>query len=174
LRFDREGSDESFVYVQGWVHVKGERRSPVYIQVSDASPTRILADQQRSDVISVYPGVSLYCGFNAYMRVANRDQLEAPIRISAAGLPVQERVALAAHDWAHSQIPPGRLTNLRRQKLENLLLNETERLFHEQNLRSKPLYLQLDPSFICQLSCPSCHGDMAREGPFPRAFGPST
>jgi MoaA/NifB/PqqE/SkfB family radical SAM enzyme len=33
-------------------------------------------------------------------------------------------------------------------------------------VQSHPIYLLIDPSFSCQLHCPSCHGDMLREGGF--------
>jgi MoaA/NifB/PqqE/SkfB family radical SAM enzyme len=58
------------------------------------------------------------------------------------------------------------LTPRQKHKLRNLFSNEHERLHGVRRLQSHPIYLLIDPSFSCQLQCPSCHGDMLREGGF--------
>jgi radical SAM protein with 4Fe4S-binding SPASM domain len=63
-------------------------------------------------------------------------------------------------------IGPARLTPRQKHKLRNLFSNEHERLHGVRRLQSHPIYLLIDPSFSCQLHCPSCHADMLREQGF--------
>lgn len=60
-------------------------------------------------------------------------------------------------------IRPAGLSPRQKHRLRNLFTNEGERLHGVRRLQSRPLYLLIDPSFSCQLRCPSCHGDMLRE-----------
>jgi len=55
------------------------------------------------------------------------------------------------------------LPALGKKKLENLILNEKERLHKCIKLNSRPLHFYIDPSFACNLQCPHCHGEKMRK-----------
>ena len=60
------------------------------------------------------------------------------------------------------------LDELGRNKLKNLLLNESERLRGSIRKASHPISLYIDPSFACNLHCPHCISEMVREQGFNR------
>ena len=110
------------------------------------------------------------CGFDVIHQV-NRplENLNPMIRFRLAGnahQPTEDLRIIDSRDFLKQSAALQNLDELSRQKVENLFLNEAERLNHAVELTSKPIFLHIDPAFGCQLDCPHCHGRDARKAGF--------
>jgi MoaA/NifB/PqqE/SkfB family radical SAM enzyme len=125
----------------------------------------------RPDVIAVYPDVPLQCGFDLILPV-----LEFPrsgihpfliFRVNDATLkfPIDEIEDASQPEALAAKYV---LDAARQKKLENLLLNEAERLDGSTLKRSQPISLYIDPTFGCNLDCPHCLSKMLRDQHFHR------
>jgi hypothetical protein len=121
-------------------------------------------------VIQLYPSASLECGYDVLLPVpiAMGDTSEVYIEtVERASWRVIGSFTVTSADVVFEHyIGSAPLTPRQKNKLQNLFRNEQERIHGVTRLQSNPIYLLIDPSFSCQLRCPSCHSDMLREQGF--------
>lgn len=173
LYFASPNGTGGYVAVRGWLarnvpaHKSGEPRShDLKIRVDGNSVVTIKLRVERPDVQSQFPHTPLKCGFDAHI----------PARSASKSISVFARrpfidqflTELAVYNVDHlvSTESFRSLTDLKKRKLENLVLNEKERLHKSVQLKSNPLHFYIDPSFFCNLQCPHCHGTSMRRAGF--------
>lgn len=157
------------VYVQGWLYEKEPGGKPLLIEAE--ADSKVIAsfrcDVERLDVQSVYKDAPSHSGFMAYIPVEDRSCLISPLSIhyksGTTKLKIADRSVFNIDNLPDSPELSYALTPRQRKRLQNLILNEKERIHKARFLKSTPLYLIIDPSFACQLQCPYCHGNMVRE-----------
>jgi radical SAM protein with 4Fe4S-binding SPASM domain len=157
------------IYVQGWLYEKGPGVGFPLIEAecNGIAIASFHCDMERPDVQNALDDAPLNSGFMAYIPVADRSCLSAPMSIyyrsGTTKLKITDRSVFNIDNLLEAPDLINALTSRQNKRLQNLILNEKERIHKARSLRSKPLYLIIDPSFACQLRCPYCHGDMVRE-----------
>lgn len=169
LFFPSTEESNGTVYIQGWLYEKRPKREQplIEVEVNQALVASFSRDMERPDVQNQWREAPLQSGFMAYIPGADVSWLSSPLSIYCrSGLTKSEIAEVAIFDIDNLLKVPQldkQLTAPKRIKVENLILNEKERIHRVTSLRSQPLYLIIDPSFSCQLKCPYCHGNMTRE-----------
>jgi len=157
------------IYVQGWLYEKEPRGKPPLIEaeVDNFVIASFICDVERLDVQDVYKDAPSHSGFMAHIPVPDRSCLSTHISIyyksHTTKLKIADRHVFNIDNLPESPALLNTLTPRQMRRLQNLILNEKERIHKARFLKSTPLYLIIDPSFACQLRCPYCHGDMVRE-----------
>jgi radical SAM protein with 4Fe4S-binding SPASM domain len=157
------------IYVQGWLYEKEHGGKPPLIEaeINNNVIASFVCDVERPDVQSVYKDAPSHSGFMAYIPVPDHSCLSAPLSIyyksRAVRLKIADQSVFNIDNLLESPQLLDALAPRQRRRLQNLILNEKERIHKASLLKSAPLYLIIDPSFACQLQCPYCHGNMVRE-----------
>jgi len=163
--FRRVGGPGGFLAVSGWASLTdGGARPPLVAEIrAGRTIVRFPCDLPRPDVAAADPRCSEWSGFDAVIPVAD---VVVPamlsIDIMAEGRACGSLSGPIICPEQHIAAIAPRLTRLHRIKLENLVLNERERLSRVTRTRSLPVTGQIDPSFGCNLRCPLCLSEMAR------------
>ncbi|KST67358.1 radical SAM protein [Mastigocoleus testarum] len=157
------------IYIQGWLYDKKFTRQLPLIEIESNNNiiASFLCDIERLDVKNHFKDAPLKSGFMAYIPVADTSCLSAPLNIYYKSgnnkFKVADTYIFNIDEFLKDPHLLNKLTFRQKEKLNNLILNEKERIHKVSSLKSKPLYLIIDPSFSCQLKCPYCHGNMVRE-----------
>ncbi len=160
------GQPGGFLAVQGWFCVAGQKNLAMSadLRVGD-SVVRIPCREPRPDVAAANAALSLNSGFNVIISIPTdiHPDLEVVIDFSAGPVHYGSVVGRICHPDQEIEQHAGALSALRLKKLRNLLLNERERLSHTERTTSMPVTGQIDPAFQCNLECPLCLSEMARQ-----------
>jgi MoaA/NifB/PqqE/SkfB family radical SAM enzyme len=118
----------------------------------------------RQDVLAIFPNLNLQCGFDAIFETSRAlaDGEAIELRFFADGALCHVLQGTVRDPLVAVEARKSALSDLRRKKLDNLILNEAERLAHVSRTRSFPVTGQIDPSFACNLECPHCSSEMIR------------
>jgi MoaA/NifB/PqqE/SkfB family radical SAM enzyme len=169
LYFPAPSGSGGYIAIRGWlarkVPINRYEERPKYdlkIKFDEGSVITIKLNVERPDVKSQFPDTRLKCGFD----------IQIPARTVARSISVCSwqplidiyLAELTAYnvDYLISTCAYKSLTDLKKRKLDNLVLNEKERLHKSIQLQSNPLHFYIDPSFFCNLQCPHCHGTTMR------------
>jgi MoaA/NifB/PqqE/SkfB family radical SAM enzyme len=134
------------------------------LRIAD-SVVRIHCREPRPDVAAADRSFKLHSGFNVIIPVAINvaDGEHFLIEFSAKAQPYGSLVGRVIHPEQEIAQHADALSELRVKKLRNLVLNERERLSRTERTTSMPVTGQIDPSFPCNLQCPLCLSEMARQ-----------
>lgn len=160
------GQSGGFLAVQGWFCVVGQKNLALSadLRVGD-SVVRVRCRDPRPDVAAANAAYSLNSGFNVIIPISAdvRPDLGVTIDFSAGQQQYGSLVGrICWPDWEIEQYASS-LSELRLKKLRNLVLNERERLSQAEHTTSMPVTGQIDPAFACNLECPLCLSEMARQ-----------
>lgn len=105
--------------------------------------------------------------FHAYLQTDKRldDGIDVKLEFknqSESFLDVTQKVT-GIHDYFSSHIDSLGISEIKKSKLTNLLLNETERIHHIKGVESSPIYLLIGPSWLCNLDCHCCQVNAMRK-----------
>lgn len=163
LYFDHpDDAERGMLRIRGWCgsdtgKMRGRLRHP---SVQDGSFEPMVV---RQDVSAVRPSFDALCGFDAIFDTNGPIQNGDPCTVEF------ENGTDAISFASTVESPRFVLSNLgadvselRKVKLRNLILNEAERLSHATVVRSFPITGHIDPAFSCNLECPHCLSHMAR------------
>ena len=155
-----------YLSVEGWFCVIDQHDLALSADlcVGD-SVVRIHCREPRPDVAAANTAFSLNSGFSVIIQVPADIQpdLEVIIGFSAEGQLCGSLAGRICRPDLEIEQHAGSLSELRLKKLRNLVLNERERLSHTESTASMPVTGQIDPAFACNLSCPLCLSEMARQ-----------
>lgn len=165
-----------WLILKGWFFPLGKTtKTGVSISIRNAQEkcfTQIIETTlPRPDVKAVYPEAPLNSGFEILIPGVGLDIMETGLQV---GLQTKDRKAVSLF---HSIIDLGSKSvrsamvkddNLRLRKLNNLIVNEQERLGRNAIKKSNPISLYIEPSFACNLSCPHCISNHLRSTGFHR------
>src|SRR5262249_12339469 len=170
LYFADADRERGHVYVQGWAFAEADATAEIEVTSRGRSLARIPADLERADVAAAVAGAPVHCGFAAHIPVDDAGCLNSPVKIQYVSLGQKhllgERSLFDIDDLFDAVEAQISLSRLQQNKLRNLIQNEKERVNHVSDVKSKPPYLIIDPSWGCQLRCPFCHGNMVRAAGF--------
>jgi MoaA/NifB/PqqE/SkfB family radical SAM enzyme len=160
------GRPGGFLLVQGWFCSTDSEDVSLSADVRIAgSLVRIPCRDPRPDVAAADPAYKLHSGFNVTIpipaNVLHEDGFA--IEFSSKGRPYGSLTGRVTHPDMEIDRHAGSLSELRLKKLRNLVLNERERLSQTERTASMPVTGQIDPSFACNLACPLCLSEMARQ-----------
>lgn len=169
LFFPAPSGSGGYVAMRGWLarkvpanRYRTGRNYDLKIRFDGAPAATIRLHVERPDVRALFPHAPLRCGFDIHVPART-----APTSVSVlSSRPFVDMflAALAVYDVDRlaSTCAYRSLTDLKKRKLDNLVLNEKERLHKSVQLKSNPLHFYIDPSFSCNLQCPHCHGTRMR------------
>ncbi len=118
----------------------------------------------RPDVIAYDGRLARNCGFDVTLTLPGGLQgaQAVPIGFYADGVPIGTLAPQVGFPEQQVAAEAATLPPLRVKKLDNLILNERERLSHVIQTTALPVIGHIDPCFSCQLHCPNCAGEMIR------------
>jgi len=170
LGFDHPDGDIYTLMLSGWCYSL-ENPDPIVLHVSvdQEKIAQVTPDRKRQDLVGLYEGAPLECGFHLYLPIHKRlntgETVDLEIAAGSRTVKVRQQ-ATHLQDYVVEYMESRKMTGIKRKKLENLLLNETERIHHVKGVQSTPLYLKLDSSWACNLDCPYCHSNVLRKNRF--------
>ncbi len=161
------------VYLAGWAYTfraagsVGRLASKVEIINRGEILASVNCDLMRPGVCQVFPDAPIDCGFENYIVVKDRARLANSLSINylvmgkrylIQNVPIVDVTELTKYSVLRNSLSARQM-----KKIENLILNEQERLEKATILRSNPVFLSIDPCFSCQLDCPDCHPNRIRK-----------
>jgi len=182
---DKSNPPNGFLLLAGWCFIDrkwsptafadGSTSAVIDIVVTGPSGAESFLDlrtmETREDVNTEYPGSPVHCGFQFVLPTSGMPiGRKVDFRIKHKGVQVADYSVGNIQDASD----PGKLADflgIERPligKLENLLLNEQERLAQVIVKQSAPISLYIDPSFGCNLKCPHCISENLRAKRFMR------
>lgn len=168
LLFSNPYSEEGYINLRGWIANK--RRPPLGFTGANKD-LRILYDDnnltiqlnvERQDVLELFPNAQVRCGFDVNLPTQKVVKHIEILQCHKFKDKYIADVAVYNVDDLKKINQYRLLPNITKKKIDNLILNEKERLHKCTKLNSNPLHLYIDPSFHCNLKCPHCHGHKAR------------
>ena len=155
-----------FLAVQGWFCVRNRHDLELSAELrTGVINAPIMCREPRHDVAAANPAFAVHSGFNAVVQIAEEVTLDQVIVIQfrAGNMACGQLSGTIRHPEREIEQRTNMLSPLRMVKLRNLVLNERERLSHAEVTRSMPVTGQIDPAFACNLHCPLCLSEMARQ-----------
>jgi radical SAM protein with 4Fe4S-binding SPASM domain len=159
-----------YISIRGWVSTKNPaskwysgQHYDFKILFGKNSDVKFRFNVERPDVQNQFPNTPIMCGFDIHIPIQSATKsltlfAYRPLKDKyLADLFVYNVDSLLFTDMYQA------LSDLKKKKLTNLILNEKERLHKRVTLESNPLHLYIDPSFSCNLQCPYCHGNKIRQ-----------
>jgi MoaA/NifB/PqqE/SkfB family radical SAM enzyme len=127
--------------------------------------------EDRPEIAAAHPGAPADCGFCFILPIEGRpigNAIELRVKYRNSVIAVTyPKVLLGNLDVPQAAANLG-IQAAASAKLENLLLNEYERLAGTILKKSQPITLYIDPSFACNLKCPHCISESLRSQRFKR------
>ncbi len=153
-----------FLNLNGWYSVFGPPHPALTAELRFGDEDfRFPCDAPRVDVAAASSQLALRSGFDVSLRLPGVPS--APLRLRFLDGTVERGALTVAvhHPMREAELCRDRLPPRRMRKLDNLILNERERLSHRIRVNAMPVTGQIDPSFGCNLRCPMCKSHMIRE-----------
>ncbi|MGC8477051.1 MAG: radical SAM/SPASM domain-containing protein [Acetobacteraceae bacterium] len=152
-----------FLCLTGWFCLPGPPHRPLIGALDFAGEEfRFPCDLPRVDVSGADARFSLHSGFDVVLPLPGVPDEPLPLRLLDRGRECGSLTVRARHPLREAGALRGQLPARRQRKLDNLILNERERLSHRIRINALPVTGQIDPAFGCNLRCPMCKSQMIR------------
>lgn len=154
--------------LSGWCF-DSDCESAVFVDVSEGKGKvdRINPCIDRNDVSEMEEGAPIACGFHTYLPMSGKLNNGASVELEFSNgkdrtLKIEQEVT-NIREYLNGLNSNLNLSEIKQSKLDNLLLNESERIHHVKGMKSSPIYLVIDPSGACNLECPICQANIMRK-----------